>query len=166
MVGWIFCSIVSMAMVLWQMRVISRAIKNTEASIETAVYWRGKAETATTVETDLVAVAAKALVALRTTATHLETANRILLEEGVTEPQEDFNDEQDQIAEARGVADSLAAVLTKLSVNTDEPLCTTCDGHGFYMVNAHGPQEMDCHTCNGSGVLKTTKKKGSDGHAT
>lgn len=31
--------------------------------------------------------------------------------------------------------------------------CKACDGHGFVMVNAHGPQEMTCEDCCGSGEI-------------
>lgn len=30
--------------------------------------------------------------------------------------------------------------------------CDTCDGRGFFMVNAHGPQEVKCPDCKGVGV--------------
>ena len=32
------------------------------------------------------------------------------------------------------------------------PACAGCDGHGFYMVNAHGPQEVKCGECCGTGI--------------
>jgi len=28
--------------------------------------------------------------------------------------------------------------------------CKACDGHGFVMVHAHGPQELKCEDCGGT----------------
>jgi len=59
----------------------------------------------------LVAAAKVALVALHTAATHLETANDMLLEEGVIEAEDDYSEEKEQIAECREVAKSLDVAL-------------------------------------------------------
>jgi|GEM_PF-3357695 hypothetical protein len=32
--------------------------------------------------------------------------------------------------------------------------CKACDGHGFVMVNAHGPQELKCEDCGGTGEIE------------
>lgn len=47
---------------------------------------------------------------------------------------------------------AIRAVLAQLPVET--AVCQTCEGRGFYMVNAHDPQEMSCQDCLGSGRRK------------
>ena len=32
--------------------------------------------------------------------------------------------------------------------------CKACDGHGFVMVHAHGPQELKCEDCGGTGEIE------------
>ena len=42
---------------------------------------------------------------------------------------------------------------TVIALGCPKPIpCEVCDGHGFYMVSAHGVQEIQCGECGGTGV--------------
>ena len=71
-------------------------------------------------------------------------ANR-LREVAESDGQNDLGAALQDAAWALGVAD---AMLTGCAPGVP---CDTCDGHGFFMVNAHGPQEVKCDTCSGTG---------------
>lgn len=55
--------------------------------------------------------------------------------------------------ECDAAIDALESALAALP-EADAGKCQTCDGHGFYMVNAHGPNEVKCDDCDGSGDRK------------
>jgi len=47
---------------------------------------------------------------------------------------------------------ALAAECCARRIRKRGSKCEGCDGRGVYMVNAHGPQEVKCGECGGTGV--------------
>ncbi len=48
---------------------------------------------------------------------------------------------------------STANTQTVIALGCPKPApCDVCDGLGFYMVSAHGVQEIKCGECGGTGV--------------